>query len=691
MGDFMITKIEFYENFLQDILIESDSRGLMKSEAFFENIAEELVEIGDLSTNYTYAGYSREQSTGTIEISGYDYDEERKMLTLINQIFNQEDSFVSITKADIENSINRTRRFFMLSAKKFYQNLEETSPEYSMAFNIYQLLAEKKIDKIRFMLFTDGENKAKKDFDLVSSLAEIPVEYRVIDINYLFNIFSSNNSDDDFSVNVNLDYLEAESQEDYSSYLAIMNGDDLFEIYDKYGQRLLEQNVRTFLQFKGKVNQGLRNTIEKFPDKFFAYNNGITATASGIVFGADKKIKKIENFQIVNGGQTTSAIYAAKKNNKIDVSKIFVQMKLSVVKNKDRLGEFVSKVSEYANTQNKVNKSDFFSNSPFHIDVKDYSKKLWAPAGNGSQKRTRWFYERVRGEYLNGQAYLTNAEKKAFLLENPKHQLFDKTFLSKSEVSWHQRPDVVAKGAQYSFSYFAELITDLLDKNSLAITENYFKEMIARIIMFRALEKLISKASWYKDGYRAQTVTYTLAYLSYYLKKNNMNFNFDVIWREQDIPEFLETLLNKLSEKVYNFLNNPVDGSANVGQWCKKAKCWDELKKADITIIIPEALLVDSETTIYVAKEAKKQKKMDVGINEQTFVVNLMETPVWMELYSHYAKYEKDSKITSTQMDILKKMAELRLIPPSEKQSKVLYQLYQKGISENVITASYVI
>lgn len=682
----MVGKNEFYENFLQDILTESESRGLMKSESFFESVCEELVEIGDITANYTYADYYKEQSTGTIEIYGFDYDEERKMLTLINQIFNQDNYIVAITKADIENRLNRTRRFLMLSAKKLYQNLEETSPAYSMAFNIYQLLSETKVDKIRFMLLTDGENRAKKDFDMVSNLNDIPVEYRIIDISYLYNIFSSNNEEDDFSVNVNLDYMEAEKQEDYSSYLTIIKGTDLYDIYEQYGQKLLEQNVRTFLQFKGKVNQGLRNTIEKFPEKFFAYNNGITATASDIIFGPDKKIKKIENFQIVNGGQTTSAIYAAKKNNGIDISKIFVQMKLSVVKEKEKLHEFVSKVSEYANTQNKINKSDFFSNSPFHIDVKSYSKNIWAPAVSGSQKRTRWFYERVRGEYLNEQAYMSISKKKSFLIENPKSQLFDKTFLSKSEVSWHQRPDVVSKGAQYSFSYFADVITEMLEKNSLAITESYFKEMISRIIIFKNLEKLISGAIWYKDGYRAQTVTYTLAYFSKYLKENNLNFNFELIWREQSVPEELERIFDNLGNQIYKYLNNPSDGSANIGQWCKKNKCWEELKKIDLPLHIPEYLLVDSEAAKYIEREAKKQKKMDVGINEQSFVVNLMETTIWNELYSHYSKYEKDSRITATQMDILKKMAEFKLIPPSEKQSKILYQLYQKGISENVIS-----
>lgn len=223
-----------------------------------------------------------------------------------------------------------------------------------------------------------------------------------------------------------------------------------FELmYDKFGQKLLEQNVRTFLQFKGKVNKGLKFTIQKKPKMFFAYNNGLTVTAKNIIFTEDKKIRSISGLQIVNGGQTTSAIYAAHRNDAAMLDNVYVQVKLSVLKNEEMQEEFVSKISEYANTQNKVSKSDFFSNSKFHKDFKDHSERIYAPAKDGSQYKTKWFYERSRGQYLQSIALLrTKPEQNQFKKEHPKSQVIEKPMLAKSEISWEMHPEIVAKGAE---------------------------------------------------------------------------------------------------------------------------------------------------------------------------------------------------------------------------------------------------
>jgi hypothetical protein len=274
-----------------------------------------------------------------------------------------------------------------------------------MAYNIYNYCQRNLIDKVRLILLTDGKATRNLSDIALEQDGNITIEFRVIDIEYIHKIYMSENNNVEFVLEVDLPCLNIlDTPDEYESYLSVLSGEFLFDIYEKFGQRLFEQNVRTFLQFRAKVNKGLRNTIEYKPERFFAYNNGITATAEEIVLNEKGNIRKIKNFQIVNGGQTTSAIYAANKNSKIDISNISVQMKLSVVKDKEKQDEFVSKVSEYANTQNKVNKSDFFSNNPFHKEFKSYSQRIWVSAVGGTQRRTHWFYERVRGEYLNEQA-----------------------------------------------------------------------------------------------------------------------------------------------------------------------------------------------------------------------------------------------------------------------------------------------
>jgi hypothetical protein len=677
----MISLEEFHQYFLQSILSDAESRGLMKAQSFFEIVCEDLVSVGDLTKNYTAAEYIKKG----VEVYGYDYDDERKILTILNHQFFQIEEIQTLNKSQIETKFSRLKGFYNKCIEGLHDLMEETSDAYSMAYNIHKYVQKNEVLKVRLMVLTDG--KATRTLTQLPSeiINSTQFEYRVIDIEYLHNIYSSKLKSATFEIEVDLPCLKVnEKSEYYQSFLAVVSGDLLVKIYEDYGQKLFEQNVRTFLQFRGNVNKGLRNTIEGKPEMFFAYNNGITATATSIDFHSSGNIKCIKNFQIVNGGQTTSAIYAARKNSNIDVSKVAVQMKLSVVKDQNIQDDFISKVAEYANTQNKINNSDFFSNSPFHKDMKDYSNRVFALATLGSQRRTHWFYERVRGEYLNSQAYLNSELKKKFLLDNPKDQVVDKTLLSKTENVWQQRPDIVAKGAQDSFRKFAETITLLLEKDNLSINESYFKDAIARVILFRTVEKMVTKASWYDGGFRAQTVAYSISYLSAILNKLKKHLNFNLIWQNQCLPQSLLNMLEVISEKVYFKITRPPSGYANISQWTKTMACWESVKQMDIEFEnIDQELFIETEEKKYIVKESKKVKEIDRTIDMQITVLNI-DIITWDLVFQYYNNYKSSLKLTSMQLDILKKMAQGFIKIPSEGQSKILFQLYQNAKNEGL-------
>jgi hypothetical protein len=675
----MINLKDFHQYFLQSILSDAESRGIMKPQSFFEIVCEDLVSVGDMTKNYTLAEYIKKG----IEVYGYDYDEERKILSLLSHNFFQDEEICTLSKKQIEDKFNRLKVFYNKCLLGLYEIMEETSDAYSMAYNIHKHYENNQIDKIRLMILTDG--KVTRNLIQLPSetIGKIQIDFRVIDIEYLHNIYTSKNKNAKYEIQVDLPCLKInEGSDSYQSYLSVLDGDLLFKIYEDHGQKLFEQNVRTFLQFRGGVNKGLKSTIENKPEMFFAYNNGITATATSIKFHKSGNIKTIENFQIVNGGQTTSAIYAAKKITGMPVSQVYVQMKLSVVKNEALQDDFISKVAEYANTQNKINPSDFFSNSPFHKDMKEYSSTVYAPPMHGSQRRTHWFYERVRGEYLNSQAYLGSEAKNKFLLENPKEQVVDKTLLSKTENVWEQRPEIVAKGAQDSFKKFAEKVTDLLEKDNLAITESYFKDSIARVILFRSVEKIVTKAHWYDGGFRAQTVAYTISFLSYLIGKSGVFLNFNSIWESQTIPESLSAILEEISEMVYFKITKPASGYANITQWTKTAACWESVRQLDYPIEnFDTELFINKEEKKYIIKESKKNKELDKGIDMQIFVVGI-DKLTWKSVYEYYATYKSTSKLSSMQLDILKKMSAGSIKVPSESQSKILYQLFEGAKNE---------
>ena len=268
-------------------------------------------------------------------------------------------------------------------------------------------------------------------------------------------------------------------------------------------------------------------------------------------------------------------------------------------------------------------------------------------------------------------------------MEYPKKQLIDKTFLAKSENAWLQKPHIVCKGAQYSFANFANDITSKLDKDNLCITESYFKDAISRIIMFRTVEKIISNSVWYDGGYRSQTVAYTIAYLSYSIEKAGKFLNFNEIWENQTLPQELIDILSYIAREVYIQINKPQSGHANVSQWAKKEQCWEEMKKLNLSISLPKKLLLNKQDEKYNKKEDRRIKKIDDNIQVQSTVIQ-MNMSIWIELNSYYMEHVKEYKLSMAQRDILKKMSMGVITLPSEKQSKILYDLYIRAKEDGV-------
>lgn len=417
----------------------------------------------------------------------------------------------------------------------------------------------------------------------------------MVDINYLYNITEKSH------IPIEIDFrkegfevpciISPSENDEYQSYLAIIPGPALATIYERYGSRLLEQNVRSFLQFTGKINKGIRTTIMKEPHMFLAFNNGIAATAEELEIdksenGKGLLISRVKDFQIVNGGQTTASIYHTLKKDKADISGIFVQVKLSVVKNRDKFSEIVSRISEYANTQNKVSVSDLSSNRPYHIELEKLSRNIFAPHVLGqSSQQTKWFYERARGQYKNARTKegFTKAKQKAFDLKNPKSQMFSKEDLAKYVNAYREEydgkklvvgPHWVVKGNQKNYAQF---IGFNLEKKVDSI---YFEDLISKAVLFKMAEKLYGVKPNSIGDMRYITVPYTISYFGY---QTDYKLDLYKIWKNQGLSEPLKNLLFDLMKKVESFIKNKAPG-ALYGEWAKKEECWNELKKQSFGI-----------------------------------------------------------------------------------------------------------
>jgi hypothetical protein len=382
--------------------------------------------------------------------------------------------------------------------------------------------------------------------------------------------------------------------DDYQVVLAIVPAQELANLYLEHGARLLELNVRSFLQVRTAVNRGILDTLRKEPARFLAYNNGIAATASAVEFDPDtmgdtKIIRRIHNLQIVNGGQTTATISHAARREKLDISDAYVQMKLTVIQ-PERLDEIVPQISAFSNTQNKVTASDLKANTSFHVDVERIMRSLWAPADPPARPHeTHWFYERARGQYANALAREgTTARQRTFRNINPASQKFTKSDLAKFENSWAMRPDLVSLGAEKNFTHFSER----LDKNPITVDTTYCRNLIAKAILFRRTDKIVAQQKF--GGYKANIVTYTVAKL---VHETRGRIDLRQIWLKQDISRALENAVRDLCAQVQRTLTTLPPGRNHVGEWTKRPECWEAVKKLDWDVPPElEAELTDVDT-----------------------------------------------------------------------------------------------
>ena len=564
------------------------------SEAFTEYMIEELCAAGVLEDGET-APYMRRG----MAVSGYSLADDGAVLDLLVSVHNQLVPPAKVTNPEIDAAVRRGLKFFEFARdvkEKSLKGLEESTAAFDMVLAIRD--SSETLRKLRVVVITDGIAALREREH--KNLGEVEVLIDVWDMRRMHQLATSGRPQE----TIDIDFVEEfgeplpclpapRGHADYAAHLAIIPGAVLAEVYDQFGSRLLERNVRAFLQARGKVNAGIRRTILDEPERFLAYNNGISATAAGVTVvrtpDGGYGIAAVEDLQIVNGGQTTASIHHLAKRDrekaKVDLSDIYVQAKLTIVP-PEKLDEIVPLISLYANSQNKVNAADFQANSPFHVAIESFSRSTWAPAIPGEQRMTHWFYERARGQYQDAvNREMTPPRQREFKLQNPLRCKFTKTDLAKFENCWEQLPHVVSQGAEKNFRLFT---IELERRGKFVVELEYFEQLIGKAVLYRQTEKIVTEQSF--GAYRANTVAYTVAYLSQ-LTERRLDLNG--MWRTQSLSPALTDMVRVVSKKVREVLVD-APGSGNVTEWCKKVDCWSDVR----SLQIPMSKALDAELIV---------------------------------------------------------------------------------------------
>ena len=630
---------DFFTEFRQEVGLHADIEGEYQETSFVEVFAHYLIDAGEFdafdAAHYQSLGRKVNGSAGDpLQLNG--------VLSLVVADWNPGTEVATLGKNDVEASFKRLTSFLMMSLGDGWNQLDETSEGYGLADLIHS--RQKDLAAVRLYLVSNRRLSSRMKELPDGLIGGVPVQYRIWDLERLRQLAESGREKEEMEIDFESEFGAAlpclpanVGKADYEAYLAVVPGTLLASIYERWGVRLLEQNVRCYLQARGKVNKGIRNTIVNEPEMFFAYNNGITATAEQVEIdddGGRLSIRSMKNLQIVNGGQTTASIFSAGRGReKVDLGRVFVQMKLSVVE-PDLAEKVVPNISRFANSQNAVRNADFFSNHPYHVRLEGFSRRLLAPAHGSALHQTRWFYERARGQYADARSrFGPGSARKKFDQECPRTQVFTKTDLAKFEGVWDKIPHIVSQGAQKNFAHFVGSVGKAWDQDDAQINERYFRRVVARAIIFRATERFVSSQAWYEGGYRANIVAFALSRLAHELDSLKLVLDFDQVWKAQAPSDALLEALASVAEAMQGVLVSPPEGIRNISEYAKKEFCWNLARKKAVSL--PPALLrecLDLDESRSDERDAGRNQRELSGIAAQTFVVN-QGRDYWEEVY----------------------------------------------------------
>lgn len=598
---------EFSQELHERIAADAHALELLREHVFVETMGEILVEYGETEdlVRSSYKGHG-------LKVDGYHFDDEFNSLILVVSLWFDEPNpdRARVSASDIEAAFKRCTNFFLKSTKGLHQKIEIANEAYDLASLIKE--CKRDLQTVKLILVTDGIVKARPAE--VEQLNGVTFKRVIWDIERTCHFVQTGQRE-----SIYVDFAEEHGgpipclvHEDvvgkYTSYMAFINGEILADLYEKWGTRLLDMNVRVFLSARGKVNRGIRDTIQNEPEMFCAYNNGITVFSRNVELvtlpDGGLGIANASDFQVVNGGQTTASLYHARKKHRADLSSISVQMKVNVIYDPEYVKILVPKISEYSNTQNKIQMADLLANDPPHPELHAISLSTLAPDPTGGSKQTYWFYERARGSYeeTRNMKALTVAQKRKFDSLYPKRQRFDKNKFGKAWNTYLTLPHIVSLGAQKNFARFNVWLREQMDED----WASFFRKTVALALLWNRAELIVRRQNF--EGYRHNIVTYALAWL---FKLTEAKIDLDRIWMRQEVDKPILEAVEFMSHVVNKHIR---DTEQNVTEWCKKEECWKMLLEKYVKLpdnIESTFITEDREKVVYDPSVAEEREVID--------------------------------------------------------------------------------
>lgn len=573
--------IEFLRETQTEVRTQMNDGSPFAEMVFSDIVMQHMAEIG-MTFEPVVCHYQGQFSNGMLRLSGYAMSDDADQLDLFVSLYEGVDTLTTVPDAVTKTAVEQCLRFLSLCAQgKMASKLDESSDVRSLANSLQEIYDG--LEQIRVFVLTDKVAKAKSF--KTREIGGKSIRLEVMDIERLHRHWSEGKPRDELCV----DFSEVSGSplpcvyvpgdnDDYDYALTAIPGEALRFLYEKFGARLLEANVRSFLSVKGKgVNAGIQSTLRNAPNRFMAYNNGIVIVADEMRLGktldGSTGVAWIKGMQIVNGGQTTASVYFAKKKfPSLELERVRVAAKIIVMRSQDSVQEeaLISDISRFANSQNAVRQSDLSANKPFHVEVEKLSLSVYCPDGVG-----RWFYERAAGSYntLLIREGTTPVKLRTLKEAIPPARRITKTDLAKYINAWDKLPDIVSLGSQKNFDKFMSSIAGSEGSEMLLPTVVDFKAMIAKARIFKDTQKLVRPMF---QAFQANVAAYVVSVLS---DRLGDRMDLDRIWLRQSISPELTSQIAVWSKEVNEVLHRTAGGRM-ISEWAKKPECRDAVLAA---------------------------------------------------------------------------------------------------------------
>ncbi|MBR8085328.1 AIPR family protein [Burkholderia vietnamiensis] len=560
--------------------------GALYEELVFAGIVmDHMSEIG-MTFEPVECHFEGKVGNANLRLSGYSVSDESDQLDLFVSLYDGVDVPTPVPDSETKTAVEQCLRFLTLCAEgKMAPKLDPSSDVRSLAETLQGIYND--LEQIRVYVITDKVAKSKsfKTRDIGGKA----VRLEVMDIERLHRHWSEGKPRDEVVVDFNevsgaplpCVFVPGEN-DDYDYALTAIPGEALRLLYEKFGARLLEANVRSFLSVKGKgINAGIQTTLRSAPERFMAYNNGIVIVADEMRLGrpgdGSPGIAWLKGLQIVNGGQTTASMYFTKKKfPEVNLAPVRVPAKIIVMRVQDAAKEeaLVSDISRFANTQNAIKQSDLSANKPFHVDVEKLSLTVYCPDGV-----SRWFYERASGSYSTMLAREGTTPAKLRQLKDamPPARKITKTDLAKYINAWDRRPDLVSLGSQKNFERFMAALSTPDGETATLPDVPWYKAMIAKAIVFKATQKIVRPMF---QAFQANIAAYVVAVLA---DRLGDRIELDRIWSRQALSPELCAQIARWAKEVSDVLHQTAGGRM-VSEWAKKPECRDSVLGASFTM-----------------------------------------------------------------------------------------------------------